>query len=251
MSDTSLPVPKTYLEKLLKPISRISESCVLKFSEDLLYTLCTPADNSLILYAAIKLPVKVESQKLNLINIKKLLTGFDCLGDDGEFSITLNRNYIRCEMFDSDTKDGVHFKYHLVDDGIIKESAVNIQKIAKLKFDTEFEIQPEKLKKIISAYSFASDASKIYFYSKDKKIYGEIDDKTIQNIDNLSLLISPKIIGEDLQNPLPINIEIFKNLSMTKNAVKVKINNEFNVFVFQVQEEENIELKYIVSALVK
>jgi hypothetical protein len=251
MSDIVLPVPKTYLEKFLKPVSRISESCILKFSEDLLYTVCAPPNNSLILYAAIKLPIKVEAQKLNIINIKKLLTGFDCLGDDGEFSMVLNKNHIKCEMFDSDTNDGVHFKYHLVDDGIIKESTVNIQKIAKLKFDTEFEIFPEKIKKIISAYSFASDASKIYFYSKNKKIYGEIDDKTIQNIDNLSLLISPKTIGEDLQNPLPINIEIFKNLSMTKNPVKVKINNEFNVFVFQVQEEENIDLKYIVSALVK
>lgn len=251
MSDIVLPVPKTYLEKFLKPISRIGESCILKFSEDLLYTVCAPPNNSLILYATIKLPIKVEAQKLNIINIKKLLTGFDCLGDDGEFSMTLNKNHIKCEMFDPDTNDGVHFKYHLVDDGIIKESTVNIQKISKLKFDTEFEIFPEKIKKIISAYSFASDASKIYFYSKNKKIYGEIDDKTIQNIDNLSLLISSKTIGEDLQNPLPINIEIFKNLSMTKNPVKVKINNEFNVFVFQVQEEENVDLKYIVSALVK
>ena len=251
MSDIVLPVPKTYLEKFLKPISRIGESCILKFSEDLLYTVCAPPNNSLILYATIKLPIKVEAQKLNIINIKKLLTGFDCLGDDGEFSMTLNKNHIKCEMFDPDTNDGVHFKYHLVDDGIIKESTVNIQKISKLKFDTEFEIFPEKIKKIISAYSFASDASKIYFYSKNKKIYGEIDDKTIQNIDNLSLLISSKTIGEDLQNPWPINIEIFKNLSMTKNPVKVKINNEFNVFVFQVQEEENVDLKYIVSALVK
>ena len=132
MSDIVLPVPKTYLEKFLKPVSRISESCVLKFSEDLLYTISSSSDNSLLLYAAIKLPIKVEAQKINIINIKKLLTGFDCLGDDGEFSMVLNKNYIKCEMFDSDTNDGVHFKYHLVDDGIIKESTTNIQKISKL-----------------------------------------------------------------------------------------------------------------------
>ena len=50
MSETLLPIPKTYLEKLLKPVSRLTESCILKVSKDTLYTVCTPADNSLILY---------------------------------------------------------------------------------------------------------------------------------------------------------------------------------------------------------
>jgi len=251
MSDKFLPILKTSLEKLLKPVSRISESCVLKVSDNLLYTVCTPSDNSLILYGAIQLPTSIESHKFNIINIKKLLTGLDCLGDDGNFSFSTNENSIKCQIENSATNEVAHFKYHLVDDGIIKESAINIQKIAKLKFDTEFEITPDKIKKIISAYTFASDANKIYFYSKDKKVYGDINDNTLQNIDNVSLLISSETVGNEITNPMPISIEIFKNLIATRNPIKVRINNEYNVFIFQTQDDQNIELKYIISALVK
>lgn len=250
MTESILPIPKTSLEKLLKPVSKLSESCVLKTSGKDLYTICTPSDNSLILYAKAELPLTISETKINLINIKKFLNGLECLGDNGEFCLQLSNNHLKGQM--SHSNDEVcHFKYHLVDDGIIKESTVNVQKIAKLTFDTEFEIVPEKIKKIMSAYSFATDATKIYFYSKDQKVYGEINDKTLQNIDNLSLVISDNFTGKDFENPMPINIEVFKNFVMNKHSIKVKINNQFNVFVFQTNDDENVEFKYIISALVK
>lgn len=251
MSEKILPLPKTYIEKLLRPVSKLTESCVLKVSENSLYTVCSPSDNSLILYAKVTLPYNLEPKKLNLINIKKLLNGLECLGDDGEFSILASDNYLKCQSLDSNSGESTSFKYHLVDDGIIKESTVNVQKIAKLTFDTEFEISSEKIKKIMSAYSFATDATKIYFYSKENKIYGEVNDRTLQNIDNLSLLISDKIKGNEIVSPMPISIEIFKNFVLNNSSLTVKINNQFNVFVFQTDIEENIEFKYIVSALVK
>ena len=251
MSETLLPIPKTYLEKLLKPVSRLTESCILKVSKDTLYTVCTPADNSLILYGKTKLPLELEDSKLNIINIKKFLTGLSCLGDDGEFTISININNIECRNNNETIGENTYFQYHLVDDGIIKESSVNVQKIAKLNFDTEFEITQEKIKKIINAYSFVSDVSKIYFFSQDGKIHCEINDKTMQNVDNLSMVLTDKVVGEDINKPLPINIEVFKNLISSKAPVKVKLNNEYKVFVFQAQEDENVELKYIVSALVK
>lgn len=251
MTETILPIPKTFLEKLLKPVSKLSESCVLKISDKSLYTVCTPSDNSLILYAKAELPVSIETCKLNLINIKKLLTGLDCLGDDGEFSLSLLDNHIKCQLENKDSGEICHFKYHLVDDGIIKESTVNVQKISKLTFDTEFEITADKFKKIMSAYSFATDATKLYFYSKNNQIYGEINDRTLQNIDNISMLLSDKVLGQSLSTPMPISVEIFKNFILNKNSIKVKINNQYNVFVFQSQDDENVNFKYIVSALVK
>ena len=96
MSAKLLPLPKTSVEKLLKPINRLTESCILKVDGDLLYSVCTSSDNSVILYAKCHLPVEVDQTKLNLINIKKLLTGLECLGDDGEFSIQIYPNNIKC-----------------------------------------------------------------------------------------------------------------------------------------------------------
>lgn len=250
MDNKILPVPKTILEKILRPVSKLTESCILKICKDDLYTVCTPSDNSLILYAKTKLPFEVEDSKLNIINIKKFLTGLDCLGDNGEFSILLNSNNIECRSMDVDTGENTYFKYHLMDDGIIKESTVNVQKISKLNFDTEFEIKLDKVKKIVSAYSFV-DVTKIYFFSDNGKINCEINDRTMQNVDNMSMVLSDIVIGEEIVRPIPVNIEVFKNLISSKKNIKVKLNNEYKVFVFQTQEDDNVELKYIVSALVK
>lgn len=252
MSETLIPIPKTSLEKILKPVNRLTESCVLRCdSDNIIYTLCCSGDNSVILYAKTQLPIELGEVKLNIINIKKLLTGLDCLGDDGEFKLSYNKNHIVCKSINDASGENTHFKYHLAEDNIIKESSVNIKKIASLKYDTIFEISLPKVRQIMSAYSFTNDVNKIYFYTKDDKVYAEIDDKTLQNTDNVSLLASNFFNGEPMIDPLSVKIEVFKLLASSKTSIKVKINNEFKVFVFETQEDENTQLKYIISALVK
>jgi hypothetical protein len=103
----------------------------------------------------------------------------------------------------------------------------------------------------MSAYSFVNDVNKIYFYTKEDKVLAEIDDKTLQNVDNVSLMVSPEFTGQPLLSPLSVKIEVFKLLASSKTSIKVKINNEFKVFVFETQEDDNTQLKYIISALVK
>jgi WD40 repeat protein len=251
MSEVLIPIPKTSLEKFLRPVNRITESCVLRSDKNSIYTLCCSNDNSIILYANASIPIELQNVKLNIINIKKLLTGLDCLGDDGEFKLIYKQNHLLCKSSNSESGENTHFKYHLCDDNIIKESAINISKIADLNFDTTFEIPIQKLKQIMSAYSYTDDVNKIYFYSKDKKIYAEINDYTQQNTDNVSLLVSSEYNGIDITDPISIKIEIFKLLSTSKMPIKVKINNDFKVFVFETQEDQYTQLKYIISALVK
>lgn len=251
MNETLIPIPKTSLEKLLKPVNRLAESCVLNIEGKELFTICTSVDNSVILLAKTELPIDVDKTKLNIINIKKFMTGLDCLGDDGDFKLLYNQNNIICRSINEATGENTHFKYHLVDDNIIKESTVSRESIVKLNFDTIFELSLSKIKQIMSAYSFGTDVNKIYFYTKDNNVYADIDDKTLQNIDNVSLQVSNDFQGEPINNPLSLKIEVFKNLATSKNPIKVKINNQFKVFIFQTQEDQNTELKYIISALVK
>jgi hypothetical protein len=251
MSQTHIPIPKSSLEKLLRPVNRLTESCVLKAQGSFIYTVCSSIDNSVVLYAKTDIPVKLKETKLNLINIKKLLTGLECLGESENFKLIHDKNYIICQSNSEETGENTHFKYHLVDDNIIKESSVSIEKIGNLSFDTTFDISLAKIRQIMSAYSFVNDINKIYFYTKDNHVYADIDDKTQQNIDNVSLMISSSYSGEQITQPLSIKIEVFKNLALCKNDIKVRINNQFKVFIFQSKEDENTELKYIISALVK
>jgi hypothetical protein len=248
----NLPLPKSYLEKILRPVNKLTESCVLKAQGENLYTVCSSPDNTVILYANAKLPVKFEEEiRLNLISIKKLISGLECLGDEGDFSIQFFSNNIKCETKNSETDEKTFFKYHLVDDSVIRETPVNINKITQLTFDTEFIITHNKIKQILSAYVFASDLTKIYFYSQDDKVYAEINDKTLQNVDNMTLVIASDYKGQSIQEPIPVSIEVFKNLIINRGDIKVKINNQYKVFVFSNTEQDGIELKYIVSALVK
>lgn len=251
MNDTLIPIPKSSLEKLLKPVNRLTESCVLRIDGDSIYTVCSANDNSVILYATTKLPLQISNTRLNIVNIKKLLTGLDCLGDNGEFKLLYNENHIICKSQSNSDEDNTHFKYHLVDDNIIKEGAITVKKVAELTFDTSFELPLPKIKQILTAYSFVGDANKIYFYTKDSKVHADIDDKTLQNIDNVSLIASNEFKGKDLLDPISVKLEIFKLLSTSKSSIKVKINNDYKVFIFETQEDENTQLKYIISALVK
>ena len=225
MSDNIIPIPKSSLEKLLKPVNRLTESCVLRSKNDFIYTICSSIDNSVILYALTTLPIAISPVKLNIINVKKLLTGLDCLGDDGEFKMLHNDNNIICKSSNTATGENNHFKYHIVDDNIIKESTVNLEKIITLKSDTIFEIPLAKIRQIMSAYSFVNDVNKIYFYTKDDKVFAEINDQTLQNIDNVSLLVSNEFEGEALLSPMSVKIEVFKLLASSKTSIKVKINN--------------------------
>ena len=249
--NNTIPIEKEYFEKLLKPVNRLTESCVLKTDKDGLFSICSSPDNTVILYARIKTPIELkEPLRLNLINIKKLLSGLECLGDSGDFSIEYNQNNIKCSNKSNDGEN-THFKYHLVDDSVVRECPVNINKIAQLEFDTEFSITSSKIKQIMAGYAFASDLTKIYFSTKDGKVYAEINDYTLQNVDNISLNICNEFTGKPISQSLPINTEVFKNLATCRTDVKVKINNQYKVFVFQNKDDNDVELKYIVSALVK
>jgi hypothetical protein len=248
----SIPLPKSFLEKLLRPVNRLTESCVLNVKEESLYSICSSTDSTVILYAKAKLPVSIDTPvRLNLISIKKLLSGLECLGDNGEFSIENEGNYIKCQNIDHDSKEKTFFKYHLVDDSVVKEAPVNINKIASLKFDTEFTISTSKIKQLMAGYAFASDLTKIYFSSRDNNIVAEINDKTLQNVDHINLVVSSSFTGDPIEDPIALSMEIFKNLAHCKSDIRVRLNTQYKVFIFQNTEEESVELKYIISALVK
>lgn len=251
MAEQIIPLPKSILEKILSPINRITEGCILKLDKGIIYSICSSADNTVLLYAKAVLPVELPSSlRLNLNSTKKLLLGLECLGSDGVFSLKYDVNHIKCEMKQEETGEKSHFKYHLVDDSVLREAPINLAKVGAMKFQTEFELTPTKLKQLISGYSFVSDLTKIYFRTEDKRVYAEIDDKTLQNVDNITLMASSSYVGEELTQPLPVNMEVFKILAASKSNVTVKINKDFKVLIFQSKEDE-VELKYIISALVR
>ena len=104
---------------------------------------------------------------------------------------------------------------------------------------------------MLKGSSIATDSDKLYFYTKDSKVYCELNDLERQNINNITYLVTDKYVGEDIKNTLPLNLENIRLLAGTKcNEFTVKVNNELKVTLFQI-EEKDIDIKFIISALVK
>jgi hypothetical protein len=246
----SFSVEKSFLQRFLKTIGRLCDSCTIKIEDDQIYSISSSSDNIVILYIKGILAEKQEEpHKINIIDIQRFLCGLDCL-DSKFIEIIINENYLKCQT--KDVPDKTHFKYHLVDDSVMSKTPFSLKKISNLKFDTEFSIPLPCQNKIMSAYSFSPDVSKIYFKENEGSIYAEINDLTQYNKDSVEFKICDKYIGDSIKQPTPISIELFKNLIYTKNSsINVKINNEYKVFVFNVKEDEFIDVKYITSALVK
>lgn len=241
---------KSFLVKILKTINRLCDSCVLKIEENSIHSVCSSADNVIVLYIKCNLLEEINfTGKINIIDITRFLSGLDCL-NSSKIEIQMHENYVKCSTKDGD--EPTHIKYHLVDDSVMSKSTFNIKKISQLTFDTEFIIPVNAQKKILSAYSFSADCHKVYLKENEGAIYAEINDHTQHNKDSVELKITDKYIGDLIRQPIPVNIEVFKNLIYNKNSnIHVKINNEFKVLVFNVKEDDLIDVKYITSALVK
>jgi hypothetical protein len=245
-----LPISKQHLEKFLKPISRLTESCILKCSNSQISSICSSEDRSIILTCKMDIPFTVENDiRLNIIDIKSFLNGLNSFGE-GEFHLEIYSNYILCRNVTPDNEK-YHFKYFLVDNSVIKECPIKTEKISTLKFDTTFEISSEKIKKVVSASSFTVETTKVYI-SMDENgfINAELNDKTLQNVNTMSIPLTDKIDGNPLQDTFITTVDLFKNLITSKNNVKFRLNNEYKVSILEI-EEDSVVLKYIVSSIIK
>lgn len=246
-----IDISKSALEKILKSANRMAESCVLKLDSNGIYTICSSEDKTVILFARYNFEnTNTNISRINIISIKKLISGLACLGEENNFKVLYNTNNIKCSNTTGDN-EFTEFKYHLVDNSVIHEYPLDINKITNLNFDTEFIIPQSKIKQIIQGYTFASDVSKIYFHTTEHEVFSEINDKTLQNVDNISIKICDSYMGDPITIPVALSTEVFKNLLNCKSDIKVKFNKEFKVFVFQNKDINDIDIKYIVSSLVK
>jgi len=137
------------------------------------------------------------------------------------------------------------------EDGIIQKNIVNVDKINKLTFDTNFELTNNKVNEILKGSTFTSETNKIYFYTKDSEVYAELSDRKIQNTDSITFSIADSYTGTDLKTVLPINLEVIRLFSgVSFNTLKVKINTKLKVLMFELNTGGCL-MRYMISALVK
>ena len=93
--------------------------------------------------------------------------------------------------------------------------------------------------------TFASETNKIYFYTEGDSLMAELTDRARHNTDNFTLSLGKANFKLE---PIALNLDNLRLLSLLNDDIRVKINTEYGVIVFDI-EESNIKLRYIISAL--
>jgi hypothetical protein len=235
-----------FVQKFLSPISRINDLCTLKIQSNSVTNLSRTSDNSFALYANcsdIEVLDYQEDQNVSFSDIKKFIKAFDCV-QSSSVELAVSKNKIEY------TSPDIKFKFHLIDDNIVKSPNFTVEKINSFTYNTEFKLYPPVITSLIKSSTFITDSNKIYIQTNNSKVFGELSDKTRDNIDSFTTVLSEEYLGENVDTPLVFNFDVFRNISILKvQEMDVKLNTEKGFIAFDVKEDK-YNLKYIATAMV-
>ncbi len=227
--------------RFLESISKINESTILTSREGkdgLITSLVSSADNTLILYGEISGVSTNFNGTLNIPDLKKLIRVIDSI-DTSDLSLTVNNNSVEYRG------KSLKFKYHLYEDGFLSKPAINVEKIKSFNYDINFTLKKEQISSIIKGSTFATETNKLYLYTQDGSLKGELTDRARHNTDVFALDLGEV---DFTLSPLPINFDNIKLLSFIGEDIKFGINTEYGVTVIDICNN-NIKLKYIITSL--
>ena len=233
-----------FVTSFLVPINKISERCVVQIDDKTISSLVATPDGTLILLTKFKHVNKIDNPiKLNISDVDKLIKILSYIEeDDIEIKVTEN-----CLSYKG---EDVQFKYFLLEDGVLSTPAVSIDKLKKLDYDMSFSLPGASLNNLNKLTLYANDSEKIYFYTKGDVVYGELNDKTRQNINSANIKISDTYTGKSVQTPIPIKYDNLRTISASqRNSINTFVNTELSVMLFQCSDELT-NSAYFVSGMV-
>jgi hypothetical protein len=232
---------KNFIQNFLTPISKVNELCSLTLDKESIYNLNRTAEGNFILFAYTdSVSYDGEKRSLSFADIKKFIKAFECIPQEENVELKINHNNIEF------TSHVNRFKFHLIDDNIVRGPNYTIEKINSLEFDTQFKFSYNSYLELLKSSTFLS-TEKVYISTKENHVFAELTDKTKNNVDSFGLVISDSFVGDELDTPLCFDLNLFRSISFSKNGeALIKINSK-GIIEFGI-EQDNYKLKYITTA---
>jgi len=240
--NVTIPDKKLFLSSFLLPLSKINDSCVIQLDKNGFNCTVATSDASVILFSSYKLTLKTEEKiNLNISDIKKVIKAFEGISADS-FAFTVDRNNISYSGSD------VRFIYHLLEDGIITKPKIDVAKINQLEFPVNFTIQYKTILDLLRGSTFATESNKLYLYTEDGKIIGDLTDKSRHNVDSISIPIAE---FSGTLGSICLNFELIRIISGVRvKQLQCSINPKIGIILFHVSDNI-VTTKYIASSLIK
>lgn len=232
----------SFTNNFLNTIGKVVEDCIINITPTQLNSLGSTSDGTLIQYVVYKNDNGFE-KILNVPDIKRLHKVINCINSES-FDIDVQENCI------SYTSPETRFKFYLLDDGILTPPPISIEKIKNLTYDAEFVLPHSKLLELVKGSTFSNETEKLYIYTSDGYIYGELTDREKPNMDSFCIRLTDELQTESFQ-PLAFNFENIRIISSTRcEQVKFRINTQMSVIRVDITLD-NCYITYIISALIK
>jgi hypothetical protein len=238
----SITDKEKFLNNFIGPLSKVSDSAVLKVQKGSITSLISTSDNTIIISSNyIDSSIDVE-KTLNIPDLKKLNRVLTCI-EDTNLLLDISSNSI---SFNSNV---LRFKYHLYDDNIINTPKINLDKLNAFSFDGKFTLNYNIVVSLIKGSSISTDTNKLYISVKNNSVFGELTDKTRSNVDSYGILISDNYEGVQFALPIPLNFEIFRIISSMKfKDISANLITKMGILTLDLDLESS-KFKFLISAL--
>ena len=235
---------KDFVSNFLGPVSNLNDICVLTLFSNKIECTIAGSDSTIVCKASTQIESNVDDKiTLNIPDIRKLIRVLEIIPEQ-DIEIKINENNIAYN------KNGYRFKFHLLDDGFVKLPNINVDKVNDLEFSTIFKVLETNLTTLFKGSAFSTETSKLYIFSDNKTIAGELGDKSRHNTDNFICVLSDSFEGKEISKPLPVNFESFRLISFGQSReINFRVNEEMGVITCSLNKG-NVALTYVVSALI-
>lgn len=232
MTQIKIDNKTSFINNFLSPVSKLTENTVIKVRENEFTALSSSSDGTLIVSCTMpQKNVIDETVFLNIPDLNKLIKVLACV-DQEDISLGYNNNNIEYKS------NNVGFRYHLLEDGIIDPPAVDINRIKQIDFNFKFNVSSNTINQLVKGSTFTTDTNKIYFFTQDDHVMADLTDKQRHNIDSYTQQVADSYSGDSLSKPLALSFETIRIVSSIRfDKLKVNVNPELNVFLFQLQAD--------------
>jgi hypothetical protein len=236
-----IKITDSFQKDFLSPISYVTDKVILKIKDGKMSVSTHTPDSVIIMHTTINIDSNLEEERINIGNIKKLKNHIDNatdLQDSDELIVESNKLRYKSNKW--------RFSLHLMEDGILPDSRMDVDKIAGFEASTTFDLSYASVREIIKLKSANSDAEKVYFKFTDEGVHADVTDYAISNIDESGVKIADSFVGDQNTLGCPVVFELIKLLSQHKGMDFIVKYNSRGAFLFQYATPD-VTISYVIS----